>query len=75
MEKSYEGVKDFYKGRLMAALNYGPVSGRGIVDVVRDCIAHDLGQEMLTFDEYFELFQLSHEIVSALWDMEENKDD
>lgn len=70
MEKSFEGVKEFYKGRLMAALNYGPVSGRGIVDVVRNCIGYDLGMEMLTFDEYFELMHLSHDVVSALMDME-----
>ena len=75
MEKSYEGVKDFYKDRLMAALNYGPISGMGIVQMVRECIAYDQAQDMLTLDEYFELFGLSHDIVSALWDIEGNKDD
>lgn len=69
MEKSYEGVKDFYKGRLLACVNYGPVSGRGILGVIRRCMAHDLGEEMLTMDEYLELNALSNEIVSALWDM------
>lgn len=75
MEKSFEGVKDFYRDRLLAALNYGSVSGRGIVQMVRECIGYDLGQEMLTFDEYFELFHFSHEIVSALMDMEDSADD
>lgn len=70
MVVSHEGVKDFYKGRLMAALNYGPVSGRGIVGLVRRCMSHDLCEEMLTMDEYLELNALSNEIVSALWDME-----
>lgn len=70
MEKSYEGVKDFYKGRLLACVNYGPVSGRGIVGVVRRCMAHDLGEDMLTMDEYMELNAISNEVVSALWEME-----
>lgn len=72
MVVSHEGVKDFYKGRLLACLNYGPVAGRGILGVVRRCMSNDLSEEMLTMDEYMELNTLSNEIVSALWDMEGN---
>ena len=49
MIMSYEGVYDFYMGRLEACPLYGFKAGHEILDLVLRCVERD---PMLTDDEY-----------------------
>ncbi len=66
--ESYNGVFDFYKGRIESALNYG-LSGDGMLDLVNRCAFWD---SFLTTEEFNTIIIMSAEMHKKILEVNRN---
>lgn len=67
---SFEGVFEFYRGRIESAPLYGFKSGEQILHVIAHCALND---DMLTPDEFSSIINLCHKAHIKM--MEDNYND
>ena len=67
---SYDGVFEFYKGRVQACPLYGFKAGHEIMQMIINCVLHD---DMLTLDEVHAIINLCDEAHIKM--MEDNYHD
>lgn len=61
---TYEGVSEFYTGRIMAALDYGFRSGNEMLDMIQQAILYD---DCLEADEALSLLRRVTEVRMKLY--------
>lgn len=61
---TYEGVSEFYTGRIMASVNYGFRSGNAMLDMAQRAIMYD---DCLEADEAVSLLRLVTEVRMKLY--------